>query len=100
MKYVFLLCAGFLFLALANLPIGFYTFLRVIVTIGAILGAILEFRNKGVNFWVIIFSIIGIIFNPLIPVYLHDKTTWAIIDAISGVLFLVEFFRIKNVIHK
>ena len=36
MKNLLLIIAGLLFLAIIDLPIGYYTFLRILVTIGAI----------------------------------------------------------------
>ncbi len=89
MKILLLVCSGFLFLALADLPIGYYTFLRIVVFIGAIAVVISEIQN-GINFWVIIFGLIAILFNPLIPVYLNDKDAWMPIDIIAAILFIVK----------
>ena len=89
MVYLLLICAGLLFIAIADLPIGFYTFLRIIVTIGAV-GAIIS--ENELNFWVIIFGIIAILFNPLIPIYLNDKSAWIPIDIIAAVIFVIKSF--------
>jgi hypothetical protein len=67
MKIVLLICAGLLFLALLSLPIGYYTFLRITVTIGAILVIASELR-EGINVWVILFGLIAVLFNPIAPV--------------------------------
>jgi hypothetical protein len=88
-KNLSLICAGLLILALFNLPIGYYTFLRIVVTIGAITIVINEFRD-GFKIWVILFGLTAILFNPLIPVYLHDKSIWMPIDIAVAVLFLVK----------
>ncbi|WP_131694772.1 DUF6804 family protein [Dyadobacter tibetensis] len=96
MKYLYLVCAGLLFLALANLPIGYYTFLRIIVSIGAIVVVVEEWKN-GYNFWVISFGIIAVVFNPLIPIYLYKKDSWVIIDAVVAVLFLIKSLTQKNI---
>lgn len=95
MKALLIICSGLLLLALADLPIGYYTFLRIVVTIGAIAVIIKEFEN-GINFWTLSFGLIAIIFNPLIPVYLNDKDAWMPIDLISAVLFGIRSFTIKN----
>ena len=50
MKYLLLLCSGLLLFALASLPIGYYTFLRIVVSIVAIVIVVTEFEN-GFNFW-------------------------------------------------
>lgn len=95
MKALSLICAGLLFLALVNLPIGYYTMLRIVVTIGAAAILIKEFE-MGVNTWVIIFGLIVILFNPILPIYLHNKAIWMPIDLVSGILFLVKLFTNKN----
>lgn len=91
MKYLLLLCAGLLLLALADLPIGYYTFLRIVVTIGAV-SVIIDELKYGMNFWVVIFGIVAILFNPLIPIYLHDRDVWMPIDIISAILFIIKSF--------
>jgi hypothetical protein len=95
MKSLLVISAALLFLGLFNLPIGYYTILRIVVTIGAIGVVIKEYEN-GLNFWVLAFGGIAIIFNPLIPVYLNDKSAWMPIDIICGVLFLVKSFTTKQ----
>lgn len=95
MKYLLLLCTGLLFISLADLPIGYYTLLRIVVTIGAIATIIYEFEN-GINFWVISFGVIAIIFNPLIPIYLNDKSAWVLIDIISAIFFLIKSFSLNK----
>ncbi len=71
--------------------------LRIVVTIGAGAVVITEFE-KGINFWVVVFGLIAILFNPLIPVYLGDKEAWMPIDIISAILFGVKSFINQN--HK
>ncbi len=95
MKTLLLICAGLLFLGLADLSIGYYTILRIVVTIGSVAVVITEFEN-GFNFWVIIFGLIAVIFNPLIPVYLHGKSAWMSIDIIGGIIFIIKSFTLKK----
>ena len=38
----------------------------------------------------IIFGVIGIIFNPIIPIYLNNKDIWTPIDIVVAVLILVK----------
>ena len=42
-----------------------------------------------------IFGIIVILFNPLVPVYLHDKGAWGMIDIIAIILFIIQIVRNK-----
>jgi hypothetical protein len=89
MKTFLLICSSLLFLGVANMPIGYYNFLRIMVTIGAVLIIIQELKD-GTGMWVVIFGIVAVLFNPLIPVYLGKKENWLLIDLISAVLFLVK----------
>lgn len=95
MKSGLFFCALLLFIAMAELPIGYYTFLRIAITIGAVSVIIFEFE-KGFNFWLITFVFVAILFNPLFPVYLNDKKMWMPIDIIGGLLFLIKSILIKS----
>lgn len=95
MKYLLIICATFLLLGLAELPIGFYTILRIIITIGAISVIISEYES-GLNSWIIVFGFVAIIFNPLIPVYLNNKNIWIPIDIITSILFIIKIITIKT----
>jgi len=95
MRVLLLICAGVLLLGVANLPIGYYTLLRIIVTIGSVSVIVTEFR-KGLNFWNIAFGLIAIVFNPIIPIYLNDKSVWMFIDIFSGIIFIVKSFTLKQ----
>jgi hypothetical protein len=76
------------------MPIGYYTFLRIIVTIGAVAVIVQEYNGEIIP-WIILFGIIAIIFNPIIPVYLHDKEIWAVINFIAAILFGVKAFNLS-----
>lgn len=95
MKTLLLICAGLLFLGLIDLPIGYYTLLRIVVTIGSVAVVVTELEN-GLNFWVITFGLIAILFNPLIPVYFNDKSAWMPIDIIGGIIFVIKSFTLKQ----
>lgn len=95
MKSLLVICAGLLFIGLIDLPIGYYTLLRIVVTIGAVAVVVTELEN-GLNFWVIIFGLIAILFNPIIPIYLNDKSAWMPIDIIGGIIFIIKSLTIKS----
>jgi len=95
LKTLLLICAALLLLGITELPIGYYTLLRIVVTIGAVAVVITEFEN-GLNYWVFIFGLIAIFFNPLIPIYLKDKSAWILIDIIGGIAFIIKSFTIKQ----
>ena len=94
MKALLFLCSLFLLIAIANMPIGYYTFLRIVVTIGAVAVVIHDYEN-GLNFWVMTFGLIAILFNPIIPVYLHDQQIWRVIDFICALLFGIKGFKLN-----
>jgi hypothetical protein len=83
-------------LGIALLPIsgGFYTLVRIIVTIGAV-AATIQNSSNGINIWSIIYGGMAILFNPLVPVYLHDKGAWVMIDIIAIILFIIQIVRNK-----
>ncbi len=85
-KVMSLICACLLFAAVLNLPIEYYALLRIVVFIGSLL-IIISLSKK--NIWIVVFGIIAILFNPIIPVYLYLKPYWIPIDIISGILFLL-----------
>ena len=74
-------------------PYGYYVLLRWIITGIALFVLWVAYRlnQKG---WSWLMGGIAIIFNPIIPIYL-DKGTWAVIDLIVAVLFLVSIFKIR-----
>ena len=85
-----------LFIALTNQRIGYYKFLRWVVLATAIYTAYVAFKKReSINLGVWIFSLIAILFNPIVPFYL-GKTTWQIADLIVGIIFLVSIFLIKE----
>lgn len=95
MRILLLICAGMLLLGVADLPIGYYTLLRIVVTIGSVSVIVTDFK-KGLNFWNITFGLLAILFNPIIPIYLNNKSVWTLIDIISGIIFIVKSFTFKN----
>lgn len=84
---VFILTAILLVVGCFRLPIGFYTFLRITVFVASIVLIVIN-REKGLSVSIIVSALLGIIFNPIIPVYLHNKTAWIVIDALAAVWFV------------
>lgn len=72
-----------------HLPIGYYTFLRIVVFVAAII--LLANSIKEERSWqAIIMGLIAILFNPIIPIYLHSKTAWMVIDALTAIWFMAQ----------
>jgi len=90
-----LLTAILLVVGCFHLPIGYYTFLRIIVFIASFVLIVMN-RDKGLSFVVIVTAFLGILFNPIIPVYLHNKTAWVVIDTLAAAWFLyLSIFLLK-----
>ena len=75
-----------LILAVFNMPSGYYVLLRIVVFVCSIYFLIkyMNVKNETMT-WV--FGILAIIYNPLIPVYLYNKTLWFIINLITIAIF-------------
>lgn len=88
------IAAILLFLALGDQSYGYYKLLRW-VTCGA--GAYSAFIAVSVEkkFWVWVFGITALIFNPLIPFHFSIEI-WSVIDIIAGVLFLISLFSVRE----
>lgn len=90
------LAAFFLILGCFHLPIGYYTFLRIVVCIVAV--TLLFYpKSESVTYRHIVNGLVAILFNPIIPIYLHSKTAWVVIDAVTAGWFIVQTILIyKN----
>jgi hypothetical protein len=89
-----IISVALLIFALAKNPYGYYTFLRWTVFISSGYSAYIAFSSQK-NIWVVIFGIIAILFNPLIPVFLK-RDTWAIIHIITACVLLFSTFVIRE----
>lgn len=79
-----LVIAGILFISIAELPYGFYTFMRIVVPILSVIYLFFAYIvEEKFSLMLIPNIIIVILWNPIFPVYL-DKETWVFIDAIAG----------------
>ena len=77
-----------------NLPIGYYTFLRVLVTLGAF-WILYNTNDNKIEGWDFFLIISAIFFNPVMPIYLN-KALWIIIDIITGVGYLLFGAKFNN----
>ena len=89
-----LIAAALLLVAGAPLEIGFYTFLRIAVTVAAIWIAIAAGRaRQGV--WVALSILLAITFNPMIPVWLY-REVWIPIDGAGAVIMAMAAFMVRG----
>lgn len=90
--FISFLISVLIFIGIADLPYGYYKFLRVAVFVLTIITVVLICVEKERLSKTAVFPIlIGIMFNPLIPVTL-DRNTWVIIDIVSGSLYVITIF--------
>lgn len=95
MRALFIFCGTCCFLAIANWPIEYYRFLRIIVSLGSIT-AIYYFFTQKIYLGAIIFTFILFLFNPIFPIYLYKKSFWIPFDILSGILFYLLLFNNKK----
>ncbi len=88
MKQFKYLAAALLVLAVFHLPYGYYTFLRITITIIAGIGAYQEMEQSNKSFFVLFLGI-TILFNPILPVYL-TRSVWLPIDLAAALLFVIS----------
>jgi hypothetical protein len=89
LSLLYLLIAALLFLAILKMPAAYYDFLRVVVTVGAIVAIVVELK-EGFSSWVLAFAILAVLFNPIEPIYLYKKSVWAPLDFLGGLTFLLR----------
>ncbi len=86
-----------LFLALGYHPYSYYIVLRWVVFGSSLYSGWVLSKIQKHN-WSWFFFIVGILFNPIFPVYL-DRSTWQVIDIITAVIFVLSL-SIKNKIYE
>lgn len=89
-----LIVAIMLFIAITDLPYGYFQLLRWLTCADSILVAVLAYRwNKSWASW--IFIVIAILFNPIFPIT-FSKATWRPIDIICGIIFMLVVIFIRK----
>ena len=92
-KKLYLIGLALCLAAMAPLPYGFYTFVRITVTIIGIVAALDFYKNKD-EVW-FLFVGIALLFNPIIPIYLN-REIWFFIDLIVAGAFGYAAFKKRN----
>lgn len=86
-----------LLLSFLDWPYGYYTFLRFVITgIAVYYIYCLYIKEKWQTFWFWILIVIGILFNPFVPIILGDKSIWGIIDVVVALFFVVLIIKFKR----
>lgn len=75
-------------------PYSYYIFLRWFISIVGLYVAY-AFYDSQLQSWALVFLSIGLLFNPIIPIYL-DKQSWVPIDLISAFLFFIASYSYRK----
>ena len=95
------LIPGLLLIAapLISFPYGFYTLLRLIITITSAIIIFYTYKSAGgINEILIIFALILILYNPIFPVHL-TREIWMPINFITSGIYIFGYFKIKKYIN-
>jgi len=94
--FVWAIPAAMLIIALAPLPYGYYTLLRIVVCGAAAFLAWQTYTLEGqITGWVVLLGLIAALFNPIFPVHL-TRDIWRIIDPFCAGLFGWHFFKVNR----
>jgi len=83
-----------LIIALGKNPYNYYKLLRFVVCSVCIYGVCLS-QQLTKRPWIWGFSIIAVLFNPVIPLHL-DRETWAVVNIAVAAGFLLSIWLIKD----
>ena len=90
--------AGLLIISnLVTFPVGFDTFVKMVICFSSVTIICYSFKSaKGINETIIIFSLILILFNPVIPIYL-ERELWLLINLLTSGIYIYGYFNVlKN----
>ena len=88
------LTAILLLLAIASWPYSYYIFLRWFVFLSALLHIGVSIPRRRLSA-LVIFLLIGLLFNPIEPVYL-SKGVWVIIDFFAAMFVVIGHEELGN----
>ena len=89
-KIIKIVLAILFFLCLADMPYGFYQFVRFAGLIGFVILAY-QAHHEGRQTEMIIYGCLALLFQPLFKVAL-GRQIWNIVDVVVGVALLVSLF--------
>jgi len=84
--WVIIATAVFCFVAIADLPYGYYRLLRWVACAVAVV-SVIQLARSGKSGWAWGMVLVAIVFNPILPVH-FEKATWRVLDGGAGLAFL------------
>lgn len=93
-----LIAAIMLIVATFDTPYGYYTFLRICITIACVVTVVRDYnKRKDISLVSIFFGLSAILMNPIIPIHL-DKESWGVVNSVMAVAFgLMAWVKIKKI---
>ncbi len=89
-KIIKIILAALFFLCLANMPYGYYQFIRFIALISFVYLSYKKFED-GNTIISYVFAALAILFQPLLKIEL-GRTIWNIVDVVVGVGLVISLF--------
>lgn len=89
-----IIAAAVLLMSFLSMPSAFYTILRIVVTGVAVYYVYVSYKStpaRDVWFWLLLVT--AVVFNPLLPIYLHNKSYWQVIDISAALIIGVAGYR-------
>lgn len=81
MIWIFIVPIALLLIGLADLPTGYYTLACIAVCFVSALSCYWSYKSDNkVGIATVVFGLLTILFNPIIPIYLHDKDAWTVME--------------------
>ena len=71
------------------MPYGYYNLSRLIVCGCSVYFAYGLYLKKDIAF-VWIFSFLAVLYNPIIPVYLYEKSIWMVVNIITAIIIIMK----------
>jgi hypothetical protein len=78
-----------------RLPYDFYTLLRIVLCLAAAVGFARAFERKS-RTWQWMFGAAVIVYNPLLPIHLHSKSAWEVINSLTVSLLWVAAYKLER----
>ena len=83
------------FVAIADMPYGYCTLMRLMVCATAVFVLVVAARSR--QMWAVwLHGMFGLLFNPIVPIHL-TKSLWQPLDFIAGALLVAAAFVVHSV---
>lgn len=87
-----------LFMAVLPWPYGYYVFLRLALCLISVTIAFFQWKHDdALSGWVVVFSGIAVLYNPLVPIHL-TKEIWIFLNLATACLFFGHFLALKKLL--